>query len=110
VGRGDENRNNVSSLDGKIALYRSEYSRLVIALPLTPEHIPNYVATYAPPERRAEVSRQIAPLVKAGGSVSPLFVRFAIEQALKGQVTSTGTLGRGRTSTRCRARCASSSA
>ena len=66
--------------------------RPIIALPLTPEQIPDYVATYAPPERRPEVSRQIAPLVRPGGSVSPLFVRFAIEQALNGQVTSTSTL------------------
>jgi hypothetical protein len=38
------------------------------------------------------VSRQIAPLVAASQSISPLFVRFAIEQALAGQVTSTSTL------------------
>jgi len=38
------------------------------------------------------VAQQIAPLVAASRSLSPLFVRFAIEQALAGQVTSTSTL------------------
>jgi hypothetical protein len=64
----------------------------IVALPLTHAQIPDYVATYAPPESRAEVSHQIAPLVTASRSVSPLFVRFAIEQALAGQVGSTSTL------------------
>jgi hypothetical protein len=64
----------------------------IVALPLTPEQIPDYVATYAPPERWAEVPRQIGPLLEASRSVSPLFVRFAIEQALAGQATSNSTL------------------
>jgi hypothetical protein len=64
----------------------------IVALPLTPAQIPDYVATYAPAERRAEVSQQIAPLVAASRSVSPLFLRFAIEQGLAGQVTSISTL------------------
>jgi hypothetical protein len=64
----------------------------IVALPLTPAQIPDYVATYAPPERRIGVSQQIASLTAASRSLSPLFVRFAIEQALAGQVTSTTTL------------------
>jgi len=38
------------------------------------------------------VSQQIAPLVVASRSLSPLLVRFAIEQALAGQATATGML------------------
>ena len=38
------------------------------------------------------MSQKIAPLVAVSRSVSPLFVRFAVEQALAGQVTSTSTL------------------
>jgi hypothetical protein len=64
----------------------------IIALPLTPAEVPDYVATYAPADRRIEVSQQIAPLITANRLVSPLFLRFAIEQALVGQVTSTSTL------------------
>jgi hypothetical protein len=64
----------------------------IVALPLTAVQIPDYVATYAPPERRAEVLQQIASMIRGSRSVSPLFVRFAIEQALAGQVSSTSTL------------------
>jgi len=39
---------------------------------------------YAPPESRNEVLRRIAPLVGERQSLSPLFLRFAIEQALAG--------------------------
>jgi hypothetical protein len=75
--------------DGKVW----EAFKLITAQPLAQERIPDYVATYAE-ERRAEVSPQIAPLVATSQSVSPLFVRFAIEQALagQGQLTSTSTL------------------
>ena len=38
------------------------------------------------------MARRIAPLVAPGRPVSPLFVRFAIEQALAGEVASIGSL------------------
>jgi hypothetical protein len=66
--------------------------KALVALPLTPAQIPDYVATYAPPERGAGVSQQITPLIAASRSLSPLFVRFAIEQVLAGQMASTNTL------------------
>ena len=64
--------------------------KTVIALPVTVEQASDYVATYAPENRRPLVLQQIAPLITR--SVSPLFLRFAIEQALVGEVSSTSTL------------------
>jgi hypothetical protein len=61
-------------------------------LPLTIEQVPKYIEVYAPEDRRAHVARQVAPLVDAHVSVSPLFLRFAIEQALVGELGSTSTL------------------
>jgi WD40 repeat protein len=59
------------------------------ARPLTMDQIDTYVATYAPEERRVEVRHRIDHLLRRGRSLSPLFVRFAIEQALKGPLTAT---------------------
>jgi WD40 repeat protein len=66
--------------------------RSITALPLTAAQVPDYVAAYAPPDGRAQVLERIKPLVTDRRSLSPLFVRFAIEQALAGAVTSTNTL------------------
>lgn len=64
----------------------------LIAQPLTPEQVPVYVATYAPTDRRLWVLQQIEPLISNKRRLSPLFLRFAIEQSLVGEVTSTTTL------------------
>jgi hypothetical protein len=66
--------------------------RSITALPLTAAQVPDYVAAYAPPDGRAQVLERIKPLVTDRRSLSPLFLRFAIEQALAGAVTSTNTL------------------
>jgi hypothetical protein len=66
--------------------------RSITALPLTGAQLPDYVAAYAPPDRRPQVFERINPLIRNKRSLSPLFLRFAIEQALKGPVTSTNTL------------------
>ena len=57
-------------------------AKTVNARPLTRDQVPDYIATYAPEDRRAWVSQQIAPLITDKGPVSPLFLRFAIEQAV----------------------------
>ena len=64
----------------------------LVALPLTKEQAPKYIEVYAPEDRRVHVARQVAPLIDAHASVSPLFLRFAIEQALMGELGSTRTL------------------
>ena len=61
----------------------------VAAQPLTTDHIDAYVATYAPEESRAEVRQGIEPLRASEQELSPLFVRFAIELALRGPLTAT---------------------
>jgi hypothetical protein len=66
--------------------------RSIAVLPLTTAEVPNYVATYAPEDRRAQVLERIKPLTTDERSLSPLFLRFAIEQALTGEVTATSTL------------------
>ena len=66
--------------------------RSITALPLTAEQVPDYVAAYAPQDRRAQVLERIKPLITGKRLLSPLFLRFAIEQALAGTVTSTSTL------------------
>ena len=62
------------------------------AVPLTAAQAPEYVATYAPKDSRAQVLDRIAPLIADKQSISPLFLRFAVEQALTGPVASTSTL------------------
>ena len=49
--------------------------------------LPDFVRTYAG-DRAIEITRKIAPLVAGRDRVSPLFVRFAIEQALAGEELS----------------------
>jgi hypothetical protein len=66
--------------------------QLITSLPLTPEQVPAYVATYAPPERRAEIAAKIGIFAREGQSLSPLFIRFAIEQAMKADVSVTSHL------------------
>jgi hypothetical protein len=53
---------------------------------------PKYIEVYAPEDRRVYVARRVAPLIDAHASVSPLFLRFAIEHALAGELGSTRTL------------------
>ncbi|MGH6924086.1 MAG: hypothetical protein ACRED5_10135, partial [Propylenella sp.] len=62
------------------------------ARPLTADDIPDYIAAYAP-DSVAEVRRRIEPLIVSDKPISPLFVRFAIEQAMVGDVASTSALG-----------------
>jgi WD domain, G-beta repeat len=69
-----------------------ETFKTVIAQPLTSEQVPVYVEIYAPPDRREQVLQQIDPLTCNKRTLSPLFLRFAIEQALVGEVTSRTTL------------------
>ena len=69
-----------------------ETFRTLVALPLTKEQVPKYIEVYASEDRRADVARQVAPLIDAHGSVSPLFLRFAIEQAVVGELSSTRKL------------------
>jgi len=51
----------------------------------------DYVAAYAPEDRRTVVTQRIKPLVSSGRPMNPLFMRLAIEQALKSQITSYST-------------------
>jgi hypothetical protein len=69
-----------------------EKFKTIAARPLTVEQVPDYVATYAPEDRRSDVLRRIEPLITADKPMSPLFVRFAIAQALEGEVTSTSAI------------------
>lgn len=66
--------------------------RRVSTLPLSPPDVPASVAAYAPADRRAKVAERIAPLVNAPTMPNPLFLRFAIEQALEGLLKSTDKL------------------
>src|SRR5262249_37295105 len=63
--------------------------KTIAVRPLTAERVPDYVATYAPADMQAEVERRIRPLISAQKEISPLFVRFAIMQALQGELAST---------------------
>ncbi|WP_235812945.1 hypothetical protein [Roseibium alexandrii] len=56
---------------------------------LTPEFVPDFIRTYAPADRVEEVSQKVDPLLSNGGDISPLFLRFAIEQALIGDISAT---------------------
>jgi hypothetical protein len=64
----------------------------VVARPLTEDDVDPYVATYATEAEREQVRQRITPLVIARRDISPLFLRFAIAQAMSGEVTSTNTL------------------
>ena len=65
---------------------------MLTARPLTADQIPEYITTYAPEAKRDRVREQIQPLVRTQQNLSPLFVRFAVEQALAGEMTSTSAL------------------
>lgn len=54
----------------------------IAAQSLTVAQLPQYIATYAPENNVANVAERIAPLIHSQQLLSPLFVRFAIEQAL----------------------------
>lgn len=64
----------------------------VIARPLTESDVADYVATYAPESQREQVCQRITSLVAGRREISPLFLRFAIEQAVGDELTSTNTL------------------
>jgi hypothetical protein len=64
----------------------------IIAHPLTEDDVVPYVDAYVAEAERAEVRRRIDPLVTGRREISPLFLRFAIEQAARGDVTSTTML------------------
>jgi hypothetical protein len=66
-----------------------EAFKTITPRPLTMDQIADYVATYAPEGRRVEVRQRIDHLLGHGQPLSPLFVRFAIEQALKGPLSAT---------------------
>jgi WD40 repeat protein len=59
---------------------------------LEPEDVPAFVATYAPPDRCAEIEGRIAGLITPPNMPSPLFLRFAIEQAMLNPLSSTEQL------------------
>jgi hypothetical protein len=63
----------------------------MVARALTAPEVPDYVNEYVLEGRREHVVEQIAPLIAGRTAFSPLFLRFAIEQALKGEVTATST-------------------
>jgi WD40 repeat protein len=55
-------------------------------------HVPDYVAEYVAEDRRAEIEQRLAPLIAQRKFVSPLFLRFAIEQAAAGEPLTPGAL------------------
>jgi hypothetical protein len=69
-----------------------ESFKAITARPLTVDQLPGYVATYAPEDRRDEILERIKQLFRVDKPMSPLFVRFAIEQALEGELASTSAL------------------
>jgi hypothetical protein len=64
----------------------------ITALSLTAVQVPDYVSAYVPQDLHADVLDRIKPVITGAPSLSPLFLRFAIEQALAGAVTSTSPL------------------
>jgi hypothetical protein len=64
----------------------------IIARPLTEDDVEPYVETYVSEADCIQVRRRINSLVAGRHDISPLFLRFAIEQAIKGEVNSTNTL------------------
>ncbi len=69
-----------------------ETFKTLTAYPLKADQVPKYVATYAPEAEGDRVVEQIQPLVQTKQNLSPLFVRFAIEQVLAGETASTSAL------------------
>jgi hypothetical protein len=59
--------------------------------PLSEGQVPDYVAEYAPADRCPEILGKIAPLIRNRVALSPLFLRFAVEQALAGELTAVTT-------------------
>jgi WD40 repeat protein len=66
--------------------------RQITVLPLSAEQLPEYIAAYAPQDYRTSIEQRIKPLIADKQSLSPLFLRFAIERALAGAVSSMNTL------------------
>jgi len=54
--------------------------------PLTRDQVPEYIATYAPEDQRAVVEERLGPLLEGAETLSPLYLRFAIERALEGEL------------------------
>ena len=63
-------------------------SRRITPAPIGKEDVPLFIETYAP-EQKALVGERIAPLVDKEPLPSPLFLRFAIEQAATSPLEST---------------------
>ncbi len=63
----------------------------VEARPVTPDRLEAYVSTYAP-NNYGTVKKRVAPLFERNTDVSPLFLRFAIEQAQEKLLNSTSTM------------------
>lgn len=59
------------------------------ARPLTRDQAPQYIATYTPEDLRPQVESRLAPLVAASETLNPLYLRFAIERAIAGELEKT---------------------
>jgi WD40 repeat protein len=64
---------------------------MLTARPLTRDEVPPYIDEYVPSGQGEEVSGRLTRLIENRTDFSPLFLRFAIEQALQGPLTATGT-------------------
>ena len=62
--------------------------RRITPTPITPDDVPLFIQTYAPGAEDL-VTKRIAALVAREPLPSPLFLRFAIEQAAAGELAST---------------------
>ncbi|MBF0304149.1 MAG: hypothetical protein HQL41_00670 [Alphaproteobacteria bacterium] len=69
-----------------------ERLRRVSTAALTPQAVPAFVATYAALDHVAAITARLAPLLAGPAMPSPLFLRFAIEQASTGPRASIGKL------------------
>lgn len=57
--------------------------------PLSRDSVPAYISTYAPEDQRLIVETRLTPLLDGKASLSPLYLRFAIERALAGEMERT---------------------
>jgi hypothetical protein len=73
--------------DGKVW----ETFEMLVAHPLTKDEVPPYIDEYVSSDRSQEISGRLAPLIANRTDFSPLFLRFAIAQALQGPLTITST-------------------
>ena len=66
-----------------------ERVRRLTPTPITPAHVPAFIEAYADGADSGIVAERIAPLILPDAMPSPLFLRFAIEQARDGSLGST---------------------